>query len=189
MPPGTTTPQLSDLLPSKRLITGHNAEGKAIIHSNDALTWQYLDQNNMAFNVLYSTSSFPPDLNEDVDIVTNEAILNNGIGLVNPNGTIFRSVDFAPGYHSAMHRTQSLDYGILLEGEVDMVLDSGAVEHMKRGDIAIQRATQHSWINTSKTRWARMIFVLQDCKPIKVAGKVVGEDLGWAAEFLPPSGN
>lgn len=80
-------------------------------------------------------------------------------------------------------------YGIILEGSIDMVLDSGEVQHMKRGDVAVQRATQHQWVNTSKTEWARMMFVLQDCKPLEVGGKVMKEDLGVGEGIIPPSGN
>ena len=187
--PATNSSQLSDLPHLKRLITSHNDEGKAVVYSNEDFDWQNLDKDQMAFSVVYSTSSFPPDLNKDADVTAHEALMKKSVGLVNPNGTIIRCVDFAPGYRCGMHRTQSLDYGIILEGEIDMVLDSGAVEHMKRGDVAIQRATQHQWVNTSKTEWARMMFVLQDCKPIEVAGQVVGEDLGEGLKFLSPSGN
>lgn len=183
----STYPQLSNLPRPKRLITSHGEDGKAVVHSAQDLTWQNLDKDQMAFSVVYSTSAFPPNLNKNVDITTHESLMEKGVGLVNPNGTIIRCVDFAPGYRCGMHRTQSLDYGIILEGEIDMVLDSGDVEHMKRGDVAVQRATQHQWVNTSKTDWARMMFVLQDCKPIEVGGEVVGEDLGEALNFLPPS--
>ncbi|KFY86546.1 hypothetical protein V500_07567 [Pseudogymnoascus sp. VKM F-4518 (FW-2643)] len=181
--------QLSDLPQLKRLITSHNDEGKAIVHSSKDFPWQPLDKDRMAFSVVYSTSSFPPDLNKDADITTNEALMKKGVGLVNPGGTIIRCVDFAPGYRCGMHRTQSLDYGIVMEGSIDMVLDSGDIEHMKRGDVAVQRATQHQWVNTSKTQWARMMFVLQDCKELEIGGKKLGEDLGKDLNFLPPSGN
>ena len=76
-----------------------------------------------------------------------------------------------------MHRTVSLDYGIVLEGDVELVLDSGETRAMKPGDIAIQRGTNHAWRNSSESKWARMIYVLQPSKPLEVAGKVLGEDL------------
>jgi len=143
----------------------------------------------MGFSVVYTTSEFPPDLNEDADIKSYESLMSKGTGLVNPGGTVLRTVDFAPGYRCGMHRTQSLDYGIVLLGSIDMVLDSGEVHHMKAGDVAVQRATQHQWLNTSDTEWARMIFVLQDCKPLSVGGQALKEDLGTNLNFLPPSGN
>lgn len=61
-----------------------------------------------------------------------------------------------------MHRTQSLDYGVVIEGEVEMVLDDGVSTVMGRGDVAVQRGTSHGWRNVSKTEWARMFFVLQE---------------------------
>ncbi|KAK4466367.1 hypothetical protein QBC42DRAFT_83246 [Cladorrhinum samala] len=91
-------------------------------------------------------------------------------------------------YACGMHRTQSLDYGIVIEGNIDMILDSGERYKMKRGDVVVQRATQHQWVNTSETEWARTMFVLQDCKPLVVGGEVMGEDLGTNSG-LPPSGN
>lgn len=77
-----------------------------------------------------------------------------------------------------MHRTVSLDYGVVLIGEVELVLDSGEVELLKVGDIAIQRATMHAWRNTSETEWARMLYVLTPCEPLTVAGKELKEDYG-----------
>jgi quercetin dioxygenase-like cupin family protein len=76
-----------------------------------------------------------------------------------------------------MHRTVSLDYGIVLEGEVELILDSGEKRVMQRGDIAVQRGTMHAWRNMSKDKWARMIYVLTSSKPLEVGGQNLGEDL------------
>ena len=100
---------------------------------------------------------------------------------------MLRCVDFAPGYQCGMHRTQSVDYGIVLEGEIDMLLDAGEVHSMKAGDVAVQRATNHQWRNTSNTKWARMMFVLQDWEPLEIQGKILGEDLGKDLAYLPLS--
>jgi quercetin dioxygenase-like cupin family protein len=77
-----------------------------------------------------------------------------------------------------MHRTVSLDYGVVLIGEMELVLDSGETRVMKVGDVAVQRGTNHAWRNTSKTEWARMMYVLQPSLPIKINGKPLDEDLG-----------
>ena len=103
------------------------------------------------------------------------------LGLVNPNGTICRIVDFAPNCEPLMHRTQSLDYGVVLEGELEMVLDDGVTRVMGRGDVAVQRATIHGWRNTSQTEWARMLFVLQECQKPLAGGKELGEDVSSAS--------
>ena len=83
-----------------------------------------------------------------------------------------------PGATSPMHRTVSLDYGVVLEGEVELVLDSGEKRLMKRGDLSIQRGTIHEWRNTSQTEWARMLYILQEAHPLEIGGKKLGEDYG-----------
>jgi len=176
--------QLSNLPRLTKLVTGHNEDAKAIVHSSDPFSWQKYDDDKMAFSVIYTTSTFPPNLTANADITAHEQTLSTGLGLVNPNGTVLRCVDFAPGYVCLMHRTKSLDYGIVLEGEIDMVLDSGEVRRMGRGDVAVQRATMHQWRNRSKTEWAQMMFVLQDC-----VAEDTAEDLGEGLNGLPPSGN
>ncbi|KAF7550429.1 hypothetical protein G7046_g8022 [Stylonectria norvegica] len=183
--------QLSNLPSPSFFLTGHDAStGKAIVQEKRSGTWQAYDDKLMAFNVVYTTSEFPPSLNDDADIKQHDAVVSSGkLGLVNKNGSVCRIVDFAPGFDCMMHRTQSLDYGIVLEGEIELVLDSGDVQLMKRGDVAVQRGTMHAWRNPSETDWARMIFVLQDCQTVLVGGRKVGEDLGRGAEGLPPSGN
>ena len=85
--------------------------------------------------------------------------------------------DFVPGHLSPMHRTVSLDYGIVLEGEVELILDSGEKRAMKPGDVAIQRGTMHAWRNMSETKPARMIYVLMPSLPMEIGGQKLGEDL------------
>lgn len=174
----SSTPPVSKLPQLHQFYTGHNAEGKAVVAEHQDFDWQPYDKGNMGFSVVYTTSEAMPDLNGDKDLILHKELKQETKGLVNPNGSVLRCVDFAPGYACDMHRTQSLDYGIVLEGSIEMVLDSGERYDMKRGDVAVQRATQHQWINKSKTEWARMMFVLQDIKPLYVGGQEMGEDLG-----------
>ncbi|KAI4091269.1 MAG: hypothetical protein L6R37_007762 [Teloschistes peruensis] len=142
----------------------------------------------MAFDVIYTTSTSPPNMNNDRDISDHEAVRNSGkLGLVNPGGSVCRIVDIGPSSSEEpakgiMHRTQSLDYGIVLEGEIECVLDSGEKRVMRRGDVAVQRGTMHEWRNTSTTEWVRMIFVLLDSEKIQIAGKELGEDLSAGGE-------
>ncbi|RWA12089.1 hypothetical protein EKO27_g2984, partial [Xylaria grammica] len=101
------------------------------------------------------------DLNGDADLRFHDAKLASGtLGLATKSGTVCRMVDFGP--------------------------DS---TRLKRGDIAVQRATIHAWGNPSKTEWARMVFVLQDTKPLVVNGLRYGEDYGRGTEGVLPSGN
>jgi quercetin dioxygenase-like cupin family protein len=77
------------------------------------------------------------------------------------NGTIIRIVDLGPRSRSPMHRTESIDYGIVLAGEVTLVLDDGSETELRAGDVVVQRGTDHAWINPTDEP-ARMAFVLVD---------------------------
>ena len=176
--------QLSHGLPGiTRYITGHNAEGKAIIESSRPGEWAHLFNDTMAFDALYTTSEAIPNLNDNADIKKHEEVVSKGnLGLVNPGGSVARIVDFGPATEPVIHRTQSLDYGVILEGELEMILDDGKSVVMRRGDMAVQRGTIHGWRNTSKTEWARVFFVLLDCQKVVIDGKEIGEDVSGADE-------
>lgn len=64
--------------------------------------------------------------------------------------------------HPMMHRTESVDYGIVVFGEIVLVLDDGSRTHLKAGDVVVQRGTDHAWENPSETNPARMAFILLD---------------------------
>ncbi|KAF2401009.1 hypothetical protein EJ06DRAFT_530091 [Trichodelitschia bisporula] len=169
------------LRPVNRFITMHNDEGKAIFSTAvpDESKMNPLPD-NLGFALSYATQGFPVDTAGDADIENYKKYLASPPGLSTSGGTILRHVDFVPGEMHAMHRTVSLDYGVVLEGEIECVLDSGETRHLKRGDVCVQRGTMHAWRNPSPTEWCRMLFVLQPCKPIEVAGKVLKEELGTA---------
>ena len=76
-----------------------------------------------------------------------------------------------------MHRTQTLDYAIVISGEVELLLDSGEKRICKAGDCVVQRATMHAWKNLSGTESARIAFVLLSCEKVVVGGKEFAEDL------------
>ena len=89
--------------------------------------------------------------------------------------SVSRSQDGGSGADATpfMHRTQSLDYGIVVSGEVEMALDGGEKRVMRPGDVAVQRGTMHSWRNVSETEWVRMVFVMMQSEEIVVGGKVL----------------
>ena len=77
-----------------------------------------------------------------------------------------------------MHRTESIDYGVVLEGTIELVLDSGETRVMRRGDVCVQRGTMHAWKNISQNNeWARMMFVLVSADKVVVGGKELAESL------------
>jgi quercetin dioxygenase-like cupin family protein len=85
-----------------------------------------------------------------------------------------------------MHRTISIDYGVVLEGEIELILDSGEKRLMKRGDISVQRGTMHAWRNTSKSEWGRMLYILFEAKDLEIKGKILEEDYGGRSCFADP---
>ncbi|MCJ1392595.1 hypothetical protein MMC18_005465 [Xylographa bjoerkii] len=139
-------------------------------------------------NLLYSTSTPIPSFTQDADLHANAALDLATVPLVIPNGTACRVVDIGPLSVSVdketgkeatplMHRTQSLDYGIVVSGEVELILDSGETRTMRQGDVAVQRGTMHAWRNKSETEWCRMVFVLIASEEVVVEGRVLPEDL------------
>ncbi|TVY85353.1 hypothetical protein LSUE1_G000278 [Lachnellula suecica] len=170
----------------KRVITDHDAQGKAIFSNDIAepLSWQELPD-GAQFSLGYATNQFPVDLSAGVDVSTYQHYQQNLPGITIPGGTVLRVVDMLPGALSPMHRTVSLDYGVVLEGEVELVLDSGETRLLKRGDIAIQRGTNHAWKNASKTQSARMLYVLQEAAPLEIGGKSLEEDYGGIPGVKP----
>jgi quercetin dioxygenase-like cupin family protein len=165
-----------------RYITTHNDKGQAIFsNAFDEESKMQPNDDGIAFALSYTTKGFPVDMTNDADMDVYRQNLSSPPGLVVSGGTVLRHVDIPPNTACTMHRTVSLDYGCVLEGEVELLLDSGEKRIMKRGDVAIQRGTIHQWLNNSSTEWTRMLFVLQESKPLEIAGQKFGEDLAGMA--------
>ncbi|KAH6978303.1 hypothetical protein EDB82DRAFT_477051 [Fusarium venenatum] len=140
------------------------------------------------FRLGYVTRGFPVDLIGDSDIKTYQNYIADPPGLALLGGSVLRFVDFPPG-GSNMHRTLSIDCGVVLEDEMKLVLDSGESRLLKRGDVIVQRGTMHQWVNVDQEKWARMMFVLQESKPVAVAlsGVELKEELGGLGDEVRPS--
>ena len=69
-----------------------------------------------------------------------------------------------------MHRTETVDYAILLSGECDLEMDDGVTVHLRQGDVVVQRGTMHAWVNTG-TQPCVFAFILIDAEPVGVAGQ------------------
>lgn len=183
-----TESSISGFPGSQTLITTHDDSGKAILKSSDPAQWQSMRNGAVCMSLIYTTSESLPDLNIDADIKTHQSKVAKGkIGLISPNGSVCRITDFSPSNDPQMHRTRSLDYGIMMEGEMELILDSGEVHTVRKGDVVVQRGTMHAWRNPSATNWARMAFILLDCKPLEIGGNKLGELLGPGQHEMPPS--
>lgn len=174
------------LRPLHRIITDHSEDGKAIFSDKrpEMLPWQELPD-GARFCLGYATDKFPVKFQGDDDLSVYDHYMENKPGITIPGGTVLRLVDMRPGATSPMHRTVSLDYGVVLEGEVELVLDSGEVRMLKRGDVAVQRGTNHAWRNASTTAWARMLYVLQEAESLEIGGQTLVEDYGGIPGVRP----
>lgn len=168
----TTVKLLENGLPDvSRIITTTGVDGKATISQSisQSSIWQPIGK-VAKFFLGYTTRTFPVSLKPSstsdstsipADIASYQSDLSSPPGLTVSTGTVLRYVDMAPNSLSPMHKTVSVDYGVVLEGTIELVLDSGETKVMRRGDVCVQRATNHAWRNiTENDGWGRMLFVL-----------------------------
>jgi mannose-6-phosphate isomerase-like protein (cupin superfamily) len=169
----------------RRVVTGHDPTGKAIVLFDGANPHKNVRPGSgTVARLLWVTDQTPADMSGDAD----RAAIK--IGIAPPaGGSIFRVVEFPPttdeelakldvNYmqhqvahdeqsskyrpptHPLMHRTRSIDYAIVMSGEIDMKLDEEEV-HLKAGDVLVQQGTNHAWINRSGAM-CRIAFILID---------------------------
>lgn len=143
----------------RRIVTGHRGDGLAIIKSDSVIAPQPVPSGDATFAKLWVTQTSPADNTDERDGATLAS------GLTCMDGSVLRIVDILPGKVSPMHKTNSIDYGIVLWGEMEMRLDSGEATRLKPGDIVVQRGTNHAWANVGASV-ARMAFVLIDALPL-----------------------
>ena len=175
-------------LPSfKRVVTGHNASGAAVVASSGATptVFPLASVPGTVFYEIWNSAASPAVLDNASDPTAKPLQLSPG-----PMGSVIRVVDIPPdsvqnqvsaeaaaaafaeigeshagtgtanSKHKLMHRTETLDYGIVTEGEVWLILDEDEVQ-LKRGDVVVQRGTNHAWSNRTDAM-ARMVFILLD---------------------------
>jgi quercetin dioxygenase-like cupin family protein len=147
----------------RRVVTGHDAAGRAIVAIDEVCKNVISRRPKHASCVVWSTDSFPADNSIDTDGAKRE------VGTADAKGTVFRIVEYQPGVAPREHRTESLDYAVVLSGAIDMELD-GTVVHLRRGDVLVQRGTMHNWVNRG-TEPCVVAFVLIAAKPVERAGK------------------
>ena len=167
----------------RRIVTGHDRSGKAVaLIDGDAPNVKERKSARVVSTLLWVTDESPADVSGRADRAARE------IGVPPPErGSIFRIVDFypnadlgpvsnetvlkdmgisgsqGPARHPMMHRTRSIDYALVLEGEIDMLLDESEV-HLRAGDVLVQQATSHAWVNRG-AKPCRIAFILIDASP------------------------
>lgn len=163
--------ELSDsgLPPVQRVVTGHDADGRAIFKSEDVTPTRMIPSGDASFLLLWTTETVPADNNDETDGRLRDA------GLTLNRGSVIRIVDMLPGKQSPMHRTNSIDYGIVMSGEIELELDDGRVTTVREGGIIVQRGTNHLWRNATD-KPCRIAFILIEAPAYLHNGQPLPED-------------
>lgn len=176
----------------RRVVTGHDSRGKAVVAIDGPATNVKVRKasGGLISTLLWVTDETPANVSEKTDHANRE------IGVAPPpRGSAFRIVDFPPtadtasmdndaviremgishgartgedARHPLMHRTRSIDYVVVMSGEIDMLLDDTEI-HLRAGDVLVQQATNHAWVNRSREN-CRIAFVLIDAEEPVPAG-------------------
>jgi quercetin dioxygenase-like cupin family protein len=149
----------------RRVVTGHNDDGKAIVLIDEICKNVRSGRERHHSCVVWSTGRFPTDNSGTEDGAQRQ------FGSTDPGGTVFRVVQYGPGVASRNHRTDSIDYAIVISGEIEMEMD-GTVVHLHAGDVLVQRGTVHNWINNG-TEPCVIAFALIAAEPVERAGRVL----------------
>lgn len=153
----------------RRIVTGHGSRGEGMVKSIDTLTPKLIPSGDAEFAQVWTTAAVPADNNDETDGGLRD------VGLTLRGGSAVRVVDMLPGKQSPMHRTHSLDFGIIMSGELELELDGGTVQRLKAGDIVVQRGTNHLWRNSSTDTPCRIVFVLIEAAPVRIGNRILEE--------------
>ena len=154
----------------RRIVTGHNASGKAIVKTDEQVTAVPRVEAGISGCEIWSTDQMPIDNSSAADAAQRAGFVKHNNYVGNGRGSTFRINEWAPGHARFTHRTETMDYAIVLSGEIDLEFDSGEVIHLKSGDVVVQRGTMHTWVNRGSVP-AITAFILIDAKPVEVNGK------------------
>lgn len=152
--------------PTRRVVTGHDENGRAIAIIDEVSTNVKSRRAGHSSHVVWS-EPYPVDNNSKTDGSTRK------FDRVLPNGSVFRIIRLEPGAEPRMHRTDSIDYAIILTGEVDLELDDSTI-HLTAGDVVVQRGTIHNWANRG-SEVCLIGIVLISAAPAVAGGKTLHE--------------
>ena len=149
----------------RRVVTGHDVTGRAVVKIDEISQNVMSKRPGTSSCVLWSTEGFPVDNDGELDRSTEIS------GTTASNGSVLRVVRFEPGCSPRNHRTDSIDYAVVMAGEIEMELDDQIVK-LKAGDVLVQRGTIHNWVNRG-TEVCLIAFVLISAKPVTAGGKTL----------------
>ena len=149
----------------RRVVTGHDEDGRAIVAIDEIVENVISRREGHQGAVIWSTGEMPAD---NMDREDGAARI---LATSDDNGTVFRIVQYDPGVVPRQHRTQSIDYAVIMSGEITMGLDDGDVQ-LRAGDVLVQRGTIHNWVNHGSVPCV-VAFILCAAKPIEAGGQTL----------------
>jgi mannose-6-phosphate isomerase-like protein (cupin superfamily) len=149
----------------RRVVTGHDGSGRAIVAIDEVAKNVHSSRPGASASVIWTTETIPAENSGSDDGGARQ------VGTTLAGGTVFRVIEYMPGVAPRLHRTDSIDYAVVISGEIDMLLDDSEV-HLKAGDVLVQRGTIHNWVNRGE-RPCLIAFVLIDAKPVTADGKTL----------------
>jgi quercetin dioxygenase-like cupin family protein len=144
----------------RRVVTGHSAEGRAKVEIDENVKNVISNRPGASSSVIWATKGFPVN-NDGFSDPTSGSFKTTVEG-----GTVFRVVRYEPGVTPRNHRTDSIDYAVVISGAIEMELDDGVVVTLKAGDVLVQRGTIHNWVNRG-TEDCIIAFVLISARPVE----------------------
>ena len=148
----------------RRVVTGHTETGRATVKIDEIANNVISNRPGASSCVIWSSKGFPVNNDGFEDPTT------GSFKTTVENGTVFRVVRYEPGVTPRNHRTDSIDYAVVISGEIEMELDDSVVAKLKAGDVLVQRGTIHNWVNRG-TEACVIAFVLISAKPVTAARK------------------
>ncbi|KAK3052470.1 hypothetical protein LTR09_006324 [Extremus antarcticus] len=165
-------------------VTTHNSSGEATFSAKISPSQAEIQTPFGTQNILFTTWNSPINLSTEADIDQYSKDRSEGLGhkICPENGSAAAIISLPPKAESPFHRTMTLDVIYILEGSLELHLDSGEKRTLKAGDSVVQRAGMHKWVNVSENDgWAKMLgFTQPVVDPVEVGGKKLG------TEFVMP---
>jgi quercetin dioxygenase-like cupin family protein len=153
----------------RRVVTGHDSDGKATVQIDEVCRNVSSTRPGSSSCVVWSTEGFPVDNDGPADPSDHK------VGITVDDGTVFRVVRYEPGVSPRRHRTDSIDFAVVLSGAIELELDDQRTVSLKAGDLVVQRGTIHAWANHGPEP-CEIAFVLVAAKPVTAGGRTLAAE-------------
>jgi quercetin dioxygenase-like cupin family protein len=149
--------------PCRRIVTGHDENGHALVKIDEIAKNVTELREGLRQTVIWTSDKSPANNDSDEDMGARK------VGTAQKGGSVFRIIEYGIGVAPRVHRTDSLDYILILSGEIYMHIE-GKETLLKAGDVLVQRGNVHNWVNRGPEKCI-LAAILLDADPVSVNGK------------------